>query len=368
MIPFWFLRRRRRPKPIIEQPSIGRALLRAAVLVTVLASLHVLAMMSYEAMSAFDGLWLTLTTLFTVGYGDLAAKSVEGRWATILLLYFGGIYTLANFASQWFEWRADARDRKWRGTWRWHMKDHLLILNSPSDHPAVYFERLLKQLRQTPRFADCPILIVTRAFEAGLPAPLAQLGAVHHSAWGLDFETLHDSAPERARAIAILAKSEVEPTSDSVTLDAITRVRSMSGEVHLVAECLDDRNRARMVKAGASAIVRPTRVYPEIMARALAHPGSEHVLEEILDAGGAECVRLDVGWDGAWKDLVGRLIDAGIGTALGYESLEGAIKVNPHASEKIRARAVFALITGELGDARARALAALRDPQAAAAG
>lgn len=360
MIPFWFLRRRGRPRPIIEQPSIGRALWRAAILIAALVALHVLAMVHYESMPAFDGLWLTLTTLLTVGYGDLAAKTVEGRWATILLLYCGGIYTLANFAAHWFEWRADAKDRKWRGTWRWRMNDHLLILNSPLDYPAAYFERLLKQLRQTPRFSDCPVLIVTRAFEAGLPEPLAKLGAAHHAAWGLDFDALKESAPDRARAIAILAKSETDPTSDSITLDAITRVRALCKEVHLVAECRDDRSRERMVRAGASAVVRPTRLYPEIMARALAYPGSEKVLEEILDVGGAECMRLEVGWDGAWKDLVGRLIDAEVGTAVGYETPEGEIRVNPRFADKVRARAVFALITGAPAAAQARLLAALR--------
>ena len=76
-------------------------------------------------------------------------------------------------------------------------------------------------------------------------------------------------------------------------------------------------------------MVRPTRVYPEILARALAHPGSEKVLEEILDAGGAECTRLDIGWEGSWKELVRRLVDAEVGTAVGYESSEGVVLVNP---------------------------------------
>lgn len=358
MIPFWFLRKRRHT-PIIEQPSIGRALVRAALLIALLGSLHVLAMMAYEDMPAFDGLWLTLTTLFTVGYGDLSAKSFEGRWATILLLYLGGIYTLANFASQWFEWRADAKDRKWRGLWRWHMKDHLLILNSPSDHPEDYFERLIRQLRQTEHFSDCPVLIITRAFEQGMPQSLAKLGAAHIAAWGLDFSALQDGAPEKARAIAILAKSETDPTSDSVTLDAITRVRSLHATAHVVAECRDDRNRGRMFEAGASAVVRPTRVYPEIMARALAHPGSEKVLEEILDAGGAECTRIDVGWEGAWRDLVRRFADADVGIALGYETSEGAVMVNPPSGERIIARAIFALVSGEPAAARAKLHAAL---------
>ena len=359
MIPFWFLNRRRY-LPIIERPSIGRALVRAAVLITALASLHVLAMMAFEEMPAFDGLWLTLTTLFTVGYGDLAAKTVEGRWATILLLYLGGIFTLANLASQWFEWRADAKDRKWRGLWRWRMKDHLLILNAPTDHPAAYFERLLQQLRQTPRFADCPILIITRAFEHGLPEPIARLGAAHIAAWGLDFYALRDAAPGEARAIAVLARSETDPTSDSITLDAITRLRTLSSAVYVVAECLDDRNRERMVRAGASAVVRPTRVYPEIMARALAHPGSEKVLEEILDAGGAECTRIDVAWEGPWNDLAQRLTDADVGIALGYETGDGAIMVNPPRGTRVSARAVFALVSGEPVAAQAKLRAALR--------
>jgi voltage-gated potassium channel len=358
VIPFWFLRKRRH-SAVIEQPSIGRALISAAVLVTILATLHVLAMMAYEDMPPFDGLWLTLTTLFTVGYGDLAAKSVQGRSATILLLYFGGIYTLANFASQWFEWRADAKSRKWRGLWRWHMKDHLLILNSPSDHAAAYFERLIMELRQTQRFADCPVLIITRSFESGLPEALAKLGAAHIAAWGLDFQALLDGAPGEARAVAILAKAESDPTSDSVTLDAITRLRTLSADVYVVAECLDDRNRDRMLKAGASAIVRPTRVYPEIMARALAHPGTEKVLEEILDAGGAECARIDVAWEGSWKDLTQRLAGADAGIALGYESTEGAVMVNPPHATRIRARAIFALISGEPVAAHAKVSAAL---------
>ena len=242
------------------------------------------------------------------------------------------------------------------------MKDHLLILNAPAEHPAAYFERLLQQLRQTERFADCPVLIITRAFDQGMPESLARLGAVHVAAWGLDFYALRDAAPGEARAIAVLARSETDPTSDSITLDAVTRIRALGARSHLVVECLDERNRERMFKAGASAIVRPTRVYPEIMARALAHPGSEKVLEEILDAGGAECVRLDVSWDGHWKELAARLIEAGVGTALGYESPEGAVQVNPRSAEKIKARAVFALVTGEAAGAQARALAALRAP------
>ena len=54
------------------------------------------------------------------------------------------------------------------------------------------------------------------------------------------------------------------------------------------------------------------------------------------------------------------LIDAGVGTALGYESAEGAVLVNPRPSEQITALAIFALVSGDLEGAQARAMAALR--------
>lgn len=50
---------------------------------------HVIAMMLLEDMAAFDAAWLTATTMVTVGYGDVYAKTAEGRVATMLLLYAG---------------------------------------------------------------------------------------------------------------------------------------------------------------------------------------------------------------------------------------------------------------------------------------
>ena len=64
MIPFWFMRSRRRVKRIIQRPSIAHALGRAGLVIVALVALHVLAMMLFEQMPAFDGFWLTLRDLW----------------------------------------------------------------------------------------------------------------------------------------------------------------------------------------------------------------------------------------------------------------------------------------------------------------
>ena len=70
-------------------------------------------------------------------------------------------------------------------------------------------------------------------------------------------------------------------------------------------------------------------------------------------------MRIDAGWEGTWKDLAARLADAAVGTPLAYESRDGEVKVNPRPDERIVARAVFALISGEPAQALDRAAAAL---------
>ena len=95
MLSFYFARRRRRRVSSAERRfqilrwAAGRFLL----LGLAVASVHVLAMMEFEDLSLRHAVWLTMTTLVTVGYGDFAAKTALGQTSTILLLKTGEILT-----------------------------------------------------------------------------------------------------------------------------------------------------------------------------------------------------------------------------------------------------------------------------------
>lgn len=316
----------------------------------VLSGLHVVAMMVFEGLGFGDALWLTLTTLTTVGYGDFSAATTAGRAATTLLLYFAGITLLAQLASDYIDYRLKQKEYMIQGLWRWQMKDHVLIINSPQRDPAVYFQRLATQFRATAEFADTPILVLTDAFPEGLPARLREMGVVHYHGESTDKDAIEAVAPEHARAIIILAQDEHSRISDSVTLDVLLHIRKRCGNKppYTVAECVDEDNRQRTEEAGANATLRPIRAYPEVLVRSLVAPGTEKILENLFTHHDDHAMRFNVELkDTVWADAACKLIKAGYGTLMAYVTDSGHVECHPAPDHRFDATAVILMVREE---------------------
>lgn len=336
---------------------------RLALYLALIFVAHVLAMMALEDMAPFDAAWLTATTMVTVGYGDFFAKSVEGRIATMLLLYAGGIFVLAKAVNDGIEARAEMAERKARGAWRWKMRDHILIVGTPDRLPTPFFERLVKTIRDTPELAERPVQILTSAYaEATLPRSLADLGVVHWNGGPADAGALEAAGAGEAFGIMVLARSVTDATCDAETFDTVDRLRLLPVKAPIVAECIDDANRARLRRVGARNLVRPLPAYPGMLVRALVAPGSEEIIEELFTASGDECYRVDLdpAWQGDWSVAAAGLITAGIGTPLAFEDTAGRVHVNPMGRRGIEARALFLVMPHTDGDTVGRVRAALK--------
>ena len=327
------------------EDELKREMLRSSFFVMLIFILHVLAMMTFEGMQASDALWLTLTTATTVGYGDISATTLQGRSATVVLLYLGGIFILAKAAGDYFDYRANSRLRKKCGNWRWHMNGHILIINTPREDGERFFLRVIEQLRASEAYRDKMVEIVTRQFADGLPDRLAQLtGLAHHNGDGSDPDTLKRVDAKEASIIVILARKETDVGSDSRTFDILHRLRDLGVEDALVlAECVDDRNRERFREVGADIIIRPVRAYPEMLVRGLVAPGSEQIIENMFTSSSDEYARYDLAINGkTWSKVVCKLIQDDLGTAVGYIDADtGQLETNPHARSQINGSALF---------------------------
>ena len=90
----WMRRRRKNARALIASGrtinTARKSALKATLYVALIIFGHTAAMIYFENMPVGDAFWLTLTSVTTVGYGDLSASSFEGRMSTIVISYIAG--------------------------------------------------------------------------------------------------------------------------------------------------------------------------------------------------------------------------------------------------------------------------------------
>lgn len=326
----------------MKSHSLLRHFFEMLLMLAGLIVLHTLAMMHFEKMAFPDALWLSLTTATTVGYGDYSAGTFGGRAATIILLYIGGIALLAQAAGVYFEFRQERREKMLNGRWRWHMREHILFINEPSHHADLYFEQAVRQLRQaSSREAALPVLLAGARFPQGLPEELRALDIAHYYAPRIDDRVLLETDARNAAVIVLMAKDNNDAVSDAVNFDLVCRLRAAGCPARIICETVLPENRRRLLDAGADSVLRPIRIYPEMLARAIVSPGSEKIIENLFSSDGEECIRLDIPVSGLWRDIAVRCMEADLGLAVAYVDMHGETRTAPSAGDFAEARALF---------------------------
>ena len=341
---FW-RRRRARWSNLVTTFDRKRKIVELFLILVGVAVANTVAMMIFEGLNLADAIWLTLTTMTTVGYGDMSAESPMGRFATIVLMYGIGIFLLAQIAGEWIDFRTHRRERMRKGLWRWNMKDHVLIVNSPERDGVRYLRLLVEQIRKTPALEDQPIQLFSDSFPDGLPNELSLLGVVQHLGEPEGRESLAEVDVEEANFIIVMAVNTNSIRSDSLTLDILDKLSSFNIKGHVIAECVQDENRQRFLKHGANAVIRPMRAYPELMVRAMAAPGTEVILEDLFNHQGAHPKRFDLEIPvQPWGELAARMLLAGLGTPIGYMNAKQTVVTNPDAGHQTDGTGIFLMV------------------------
>lgn len=320
------------------------------VLLALVLLAHSVAMMLFEEMDWWQAFWLTMTSASTTGYGDISAASFWGQAATIILIYGLGIALLAQIVSDYIELRIQKKEMGIKGQLEWNnMHDHLLIINTPTLYTESYLKRLIDQVCNTPDLQHTPIQFLTPDFPEGLPLSLRSYGVVHLTGEATNEGMLDACSADKAKFIVVLSPDSQNAHSDSLVFDILHRIKALNTSAYVLAEAVDDHNRERFRAAGANAVIRPVRAYPEMLVRSLIAPGTEQVLEDLFRHQGDHTVRLNVNIrDKSWADVVITLMQAGIGTALGYENPQGEIVTQPKAKLLIEAHSLIVMVDEEL--------------------
>ncbi len=96
---------------------IRRRMKRLFAILAALLSVQILIIWAVEDLSLFEAVWLTMTTLVTVGYGDYSPQTLTGRFSTIVLMFISAITLLTLIVSDYIEYRLYRRERILAGRW-----------------------------------------------------------------------------------------------------------------------------------------------------------------------------------------------------------------------------------------------------------
>ena len=213
-----------------------------AVLLGSVLGLGTAGYMWVEGWSAFDSLWMTVITLATVGYGEVAPLSTHGRVFTIVLIVLGmGVtaYAFSQLTAIIVEGDLSSvmRRKKMEKKIR-ELEQHFIICGLGHTGRTV-----LGELESTKR----PLVIVERD-----PERAAELEASGHMV--VQGDALHDEtllAAGIAKARGLFCVLDNDPDNLLLALSA----RELNPKARIVSELHEPRLRGRLLRCGADAVV-----------------------------------------------------------------------------------------------------------------
>ena len=231
-----------------------------------------------ETLSVSDSLWLSLTTITTVGYGDLSAASTGGRVATVLLLYMVGLACFPYAVGQVLEYLVEGNERRRCGMedLRGELRDHIVVVNFPN---AQKVRRIIEQLRGDALTEKCPIVIVAEELEA---LPFEEKNVFFVKGSPEESETLLRADIPEARAAIILGPHTDRRTSDAMTAAAVSIIEGLNPNIPTVAECANVERLDLFRFCQCDSIIPMEDIAAKLLVQEVQDPGVAPFLSELL--------------------------------------------------------------------------------------
>lgn len=255
--------------------SIPRRALITLLFIVLLFSLGTAGYMLLEGWEAADAFYMTVISISTVGFGEVAPLSDKGRLFTIALILLGvgtvtyGFGTLVEYVINARMGIQVRRRRVMRTINKYH--NHIIVCG---------YGRVGQSTVQTLRESKRQIVIIEQSEE--IASPLLNEGVMVIIGDATRDEALLQAGIERAAGLIVTTGE------DSINLFIVLSARTLNGNLYIVTRSVEAENERKMRRAGANRVVSPYQIGGRHMANIVIRPHVTDFFDVVTLDGGLE--------------------------------------------------------------------------------
>ena len=246
-----------------------KRLWKALVVLGALVAVGIIGYHVLEDMTLLDALYMTVTTISTVGFGEVHPLSPIGRAFTIGLILFG-VSTMAWAAESMVE--ALLEDQVRHGWWRRRMER---IIDRLSDHYIVCgYGRMGEQIGRELTRRLLAFVVIER--DPKVLEMLCANNVLHVEGDATSDSTLLTAGVAQARGLATALSGDADNAL------VVISAKGLNPRLQVVARASNRETEEKLLRAGADRVVTPYTIGGQRMALGLLQPAVNEFLNSVV--------------------------------------------------------------------------------------